>query len=323
MKYLAPDTCSAYVGSFVGQCWIHNTAQHNFSGSYANSVVFVAVISSFWTSVDKPTCLTIKVLLVLVSDCICQTQVKQIKYWGGNAVYTSPEELTNDDVSMIREEELICYSWSYVSFYVSICLYMSMNSYDRRGRTNMLQLVLYVWLQQQPSAKFLLAGSELSQNHHPYHPKSPHWLHLRLKLVYFKLCLLHYFASSGLWIHWELRQPTIACQLFNHHSNMKTKMAACVFQTSLTLWDIEVNHFETNALYSLVVSLAFPPLQCFVIIIVLSNNIWLEVRSIFNPKENSFRQENIHITLMNNFQLCWSQQHDFFLTSTICICLNV
>ena len=148
------------------------------------TVVFVVVISSFWTSVDKPTCLTIKVLLVLVSDCICQTQVKQIKYWGGNAVYTSPEELTNDDVSMIREEELICYSWSYVSFYVSICLYMSINSYDRRGRTNMLQLVLYVWLQQQPSAKFLLAGSELSQNHHPYHPNSPHWVHFRLNSIF-------------------------------------------------------------------------------------------------------------------------------------------
>ena len=170
------------------------------------TVVFVVVISSFWTSVDKPTCLTIKVLLVLVSDCICQTQVKQIKYWGGNAVYTSPEELTNDDVSMNREEELICYSWSY----------MSDSSSNRRQS--------FSW-QEVSWAKIIILTIRIVLIEFTLD-----WI------VYFKLCLLHYFASWGLWIHWELRQPTIACQLFNHHSNMKTKMAACVFQTSLTLW---------------------------------------------------------------------------------------
>ena len=49
MKYLAPDTCSAYVGSFVGQCWIHNTAQHNFSGSSTNS----SFCCSYFKFLDK------------------------------------------------------------------------------------------------------------------------------------------------------------------------------------------------------------------------------------------------------------------------------
>ena len=59
-----------------------------YTTSSSTPILWLAATTSI-LSVDKPSCLTVRVLLVLVSDCFCQTQVRQNNYWDGNAVYHS------------------------------------------------------------------------------------------------------------------------------------------------------------------------------------------------------------------------------------------
>ena len=76
----------AHGGVWYGVVWC--TPRLVYTTSSSTPILWLAATTSI-LSVYRPSCLTVRVLLVLVSDCICQTQVRQNNYWDGNAVYHS------------------------------------------------------------------------------------------------------------------------------------------------------------------------------------------------------------------------------------------